>query len=66
MIEKNAYERNDIVKFLYEEKIKKGTVTSVDRHLFEGLSEHITYDIYSEDDNILYKHINELYILEKC
>lgn len=66
MIENNVYERNDIVKFLYEGKTKKGRVTSVDRHFFERLSEHITYDIYSEADNILYKHINELCIIEKC
>jgi len=62
----NVYERNDIVKFLYEGDIKKGIVTSVDRYLFGEMSEQIDYDVYSEEENILYKHINELSIIEKC
>ena len=63
---KAIYDRDNVVKFRYEEKIIKGAITSVDKYAFEGFSDKITYDIFSKDDNCLYKHINEFDIIEKC
>lgn len=53
------YKKGDLVKFKLEDKLYSGTVYIVDH---DGIWEDKTsvyYDILSETDNCLYKHIRE-------
>lgn len=70
MIGKPKYTEGDIVKFSfkyyddnwYEEK---GIIAIVDEYgTFENNSD-VSYDILNKEDKLLYKHIQEKYVLEK-
>ena len=60
------YSKGDMVKFRYDEKVITGKITVVDSFDIVGDNNKISYDIFSEENNCMYKHINEFYILEKC
>lgn len=64
MIGKPKYKVGDKVSFLFQEEMKHGTVFIVDKYgTFEDNSD-VCYDIINEDENVLYKHINEKEILK--
>ena len=60
------YDRGDIVKFRYDGIVIVGEVRIADRYILSKSKEQVTYDIYSEEQNCLYKHIDESDVLEKC
>lgn len=58
------FKENDRVLFKFtEEERKEGVIYIVDKFgTFEDKSD-VSYDIYVEDENMLYKHINEKYVI---
>lgn len=59
MLGKPKFELNDKVSFTLQEKTIDGVVYIVDAYgTFENPNE-VSYDVFSEDENILYKHIPE-------
>ena len=57
------YQYGNLVKFELNGEIKEGTVYIIDKYgTFEDDSD-VSYDILVGNDNCLYKHINEKYIL---
>ena len=57
------YEYGNPVKFEFNGEIKEGIVYIIDRYgTFEDDSD-VSYDFLVENENCLYKHINEKYIL---
>ena len=64
MIGKPKYKVGAKVSFSFQEETKHGNILSVDRYgTFEDKSD-VCYDIINEDENVLYKHINEKEILK--
>ena len=59
------YCRGDMVRFLWADTEKIGKISIIDVHgTFEQRKE-CSYDIISEEDNCLYKHIGESEIVER-
>lgn len=57
------YQYGNLVKFELNGEIKEGTVYIIDKYgTFEDDSD-VSYDILVGNENCLYKHINEKYIL---
>ena len=57
------YQYGNLVKFELGGEIKEGTVHIIDKYgTFEDDSD-VSYDILVGNENCLYKHINEKYIL---
>lgn len=57
------YQYGNLVKFELDGEIKEGTVYIIDKYgTFEDDSD-VSYDILVGNENCLYKHINEKYIL---
>ena len=57
------YQYGNLVKFKLNGEIKEGTVYIIDKYgTFEDDSD-VSYDILVGNENCLYKHINEKYIL---
>ena len=66
MIGKPKYKENDKVEFtIYENEIRKGTVWIVDKYGTFFDKSDVSYDIFVEEENMLYKHINEKYVKRK-
>lgn len=63
MIGKPKFKYNDNVKFTYvDSEVKYGVIYIIDKYgTFEDDSD-VSYDIFVENDNCLYKHINEKYV----
>jgi hypothetical protein len=63
MIGKPKFKYNDNVKFTYvNSEVKYGVIYIIDKYgTFEDDSD-VSYDIFVENDNCLYKHINEKYV----
>lgn len=63
MIGKPKFKYNDNVKFTYvNSEVKCGVIYIIDKYgTFEDDSD-VSYDIFVENDNCLYKHINEKYV----
>ena len=63
MIGKPKFKYNDNVKFTYiNSEVKYGVIYIIDKYgTFEDDSD-VSYDIFVEKDNCLYKHINEKYV----
>ena len=65
MLGKPKYDYNDIVKFkirMFEgtpEREVEGSIAIIDRYGTFEQNEEVSYDVYSTEDNILYKHIPE-------
>lgn len=65
MIGKPKYKENDKVEFtIYENEVRKGVIYVVDKYGTFFDKSDVSYDIYVEEENMLYKHINEKYV--KC
>lgn len=57
------YQYGNLVKFELNGEIKEGTIHIIDKYgTFEDDSD-VSYDILVGNENCLYKHINEKYIL---
>lgn len=62
MLGKPKYKEGDTVTFLWEGVTKTGGILIVDPWgTFHDPSD-VSYDIVVEDENMLYKHINERYV----
>lgn len=62
MIGKPKFKVNDSVNFIIGNTKRIGTVFIVDKYgTFEDNSD-VSYDIFVESENMLYKHINEKYV----
>ena len=65
MIGKPKYKAFDKVEFtIYENEVRKGVIYVVDKYGTFFDKSDVSYDIYVEEENMLYKHINEKYV--KC
>ena len=62
---KPKYVRGDIVTFTFGETEKTGKISIVDAYGTFGQQEEPSYDIMIEEENCLYKHIEESLIREK-
>ena len=63
MIGKPKYKVDDRVKFLFNENDShEGVIYVVDKYGTFFDKSDVSYDIYVEEENILYKHINEKYV----
>ena len=63
------YQLGDIVRFRFmlndTNLIKEGTIAIIDKYgTFEDNSD-VSYDIYIQSENMLYKHFQESYVIEK-
>lgn len=66
MIGKPKYKENDKVEFEFSEcEVHKGTVWTVDKYGTFFDKSDVSYDIFVEEENTLYKHINEKYVKRK-
>ena len=65
MIGKPKYDFDDIVKFEFDNKIKTGVIYIVDKYGTFEQNEEVSYDILVEEENTLYKHIREHFVVEK-
>lgn len=59
------FDYGDVVKFNINDEEKCGVVAIIDRYGTFFDDSDACYDILNEDENILYKHINEKFIIEK-
>ena len=66
MIGKPKYKGNDKVEFEFAENdVHKGVVWTVDKYGTFFDKSDVSYDIFVEEENTLYKHINEKYVKRK-
>lgn len=59
------YNQGDIVRFEINDDVKTGEVFIVDKHGTFEQNEESSYDIMVEEENILYKHIRESWIVNE-
>ena len=65
MLGKPKYNYGDIVKFKFNDDVKEGIIAIIDRWgTFEDDSD-VSYDIMNKEENILYKHFGEKFVIEK-
>lgn len=62
MLGKPKYSRGQTVEFEINGRTVKGKVEIIDAHGTFEQNEEVSYDIYSEEENMLYKHIRESWI----
>lgn len=66
MLGKPKYKEETTVKFIVCDELKTGVIWVVDKFgTFEDPSD-VSYDILVESENILYKHIPEKYVVQRC
>jgi hypothetical protein len=66
MLGKPKYKENDNVEFaIYENEVRIGVIYVVDKYGTFFDKSDVSYDIYVEEENMLYKHINEKYVNRK-
>lgn len=66
MIGKPKYKENDKVEFaIYENEARIGVIYVVDKYGTFFDKSDVSYDIFVEEENTLYKHINEKYVKRK-
>ena len=65
MLGKPKYKVGDIVKFELGKGVKEGIVFVVDRYGTFEYTEDVSYDFINKDENIVYKHFPEKYVIEK-
>ena len=65
MIGKPKYSTKDIVEFKINDKVLKGEIRIVDKWGSMECDIDVSYDIFSAEDNTLYKHIQENAIVRK-
>jgi hypothetical protein len=66
MIGMPKYKGNDKVEFtIYENDTRIGVIYVVDKYGTYYDKSDVSYDIYVEEENMLYKHFNEKYVKRK-
>ena len=66
MIGKPKYKANDKVEFSFSEnEVHIGVIWIVDKYGTFFDKSDVSYDIYVEEENMLYKHISEKYVKRK-
>lgn len=66
MIGKPKYKENNKVEFAFNgEELHEGVVYVVDKYGTYFDKSDVSYDIFVEEENMLYKHINEKYVKRK-
>ena len=66
MLGKPKHKVGDTVKFIFGNELKTGIVFVVDKYGTFDNSTDVSYDILVEDENMLYKHIQEKYVVQRC
>lgn len=66
MLGKPKYKEGATVKFIVGDKLKTGIIWIVDKYGTWDYTEDVSYDILVEDENVLYKHIPEKYVVQRC
>ena len=66
MLGKPKHKVGDTVKFIFGNELKTGSVFVVDKYGTFDNSTDVSYDILVEDENVLYKHIQEKYVVQRC
>lgn len=66
MLGKPKYKEGTTVKFIINNELKTGIVFVVDKYGTFDNSTDVSYDILVEDENMLYKHIQEKYVVQRC
>lgn len=66
MLGKPKYKVGNAVKFIFGNELKTGIVFVVDKYGTFDNSTDVSYDILVEDENMLYKHIQEKYVVQRC
>ena len=65
MLGKPKYNYGDVVKFKLGDDIKEGIIAIIDRWGTFFDDSDVSYDIMNKEENILYKHCGEKYVIEK-
>lgn len=65
MIGKPKYKVDDKVEFTIYDETRVGVIYVVDKYGTFFDKSDVSYDIYVEEENMLYKHINEKYVKRK-
>ena len=65
MLGKPKYKVGNAVKFIFGNELKTGIVFVVDKYGTFDNSTDVSYDILVEDENMLYKHIQEKYVVQR-
>lgn len=63
---KPKHKVGDTVKFIFGNELKTGSVFVVDKYGTFDNPTDVSYDILEEDENVLYKHIQEKYVVQRC
>lgn len=64
MLGKPKFKLGENVEFKFNNDIKEGSILVVDKYgTFEDKSD-VSYDIFVEHENMIYKHINQKYIID--
>lgn len=66
MLGKPKHKVGDTVKFIFNNELKTGIVFVVDKYGTFDNSTDVSYDILVEDENVLYKHIQEKCVVQRC
>lgn len=66
MLGKPKYKVGNAVKFIFGNELKTGIVFVVDKYGTFDNSTDVSYDILVEDENVLYKHIQEKHVVQRC
>lgn len=66
MLGKPKYKEETTVKFIFGNELKTGSIVVVDKYGTFDNSTDVSYDILVEDENMLYKHIQEKYVVQRC
>lgn len=65
MLGNPKYQENDYVEFtIYENEVRKGVIYVVDKYGTFFDKSDVSYDIYVNEENMLYKHISERYVVK--
>lgn len=65
MLGKPKYKEGTTVKFIFRNELKTGVIKVVDKYGTFDNSTDVSYDILVEDENVLYKHIQEKYVVKR-
>lgn len=65
MVGQPQYKYGDIVKVKIGDTEITGAVAIIDRYGTFFDDSDVSYDILNKEENMLYKHINEKYVVEK-
>lgn len=65
MLGQPKYSYGDIIKVQFGDEEITGAVAIIDKYGTFFDDSDVSYDILNKEENILYKHINEKYVVEK-